>query len=80
MKFGFESNENINLQLIAGIQYSFEKKYTLAKVNFTPIVVMVGVVPLVFTPQLNIVVGVDGYANTSITTSVTQSLGFESGM
>jgi|FLOH01.1.fsa_nt_gi uncharacterized protein (TIGR02145 family) len=80
VKFGFESNENINLQLIAGIQYSFEKKYTLAKVNFTPIVVMVGVVPLVFTPQLNIVVGVDGYANTSITTSVTQSLGFESGM
>jgi uncharacterized protein (TIGR02145 family) len=80
VKFGFESNESLDLELIAGIQYTLEESYTLAVVNFTPIVVMVGVVPLVFTPQLKIDVGIDGYANASITTSISQNLGFEAGV
>lgn len=80
VKFGFESNENLNLQHMTGAEYNFEKNYTLATVNFTPIVVIVGIVPLVFTPQLKIVVGVDGSANASITTGVTQSVAFESGL
>jgi len=80
VKFGFESNESLNLQLLAGLQYNFEKKKTLATVNFTPIVVVVGVVPLVFTPQLKIILGVDGYANASITTEITQSIEFEAGL
>jgi len=80
VKFGFESSENLDLQLIAGLQYEFEKSYTLATVNFTPITVTVGVVPVVFTPQLKIVVGVNGYANASITTGIEQSLSFNAGM
>ncbi|MBU2553156.1 MAG: fibrobacter succinogenes major paralogous domain-containing protein [Bacteroidetes bacterium] len=80
VKFGFESNENLNLRHMTGIEYNFEKNYTLATVNFTPIVVIVGIVPLVFTPKLKIVVGVDGSANASITTGVSQSVAFESGL
>ncbi len=80
VKFGFESNESLNLQLLAGIHYDFEKKFTLATVNFSPIVVVVGFVPLVFTPQLKIILGVDGYANASITTEITQSIEFEAGL
>lgn len=39
VKFGFESSENLDLQLIAGLQYNFEKSYKLATVYFTPFVV-----------------------------------------
>lgn len=80
VKFGFESSENLDLKLIAGLQYEFEKSYTLATVNFTPITVTVGVVPIVFTPQLKITVGVNGYANASVTTGIEQSLSFSAGM
>jgi hypothetical protein len=78
--FGFESTENLNLKVIAGLEYSFEKKVTLATVNFTPIIVTVGVVPVVFTPQLKIIAGIDGYANASITTGFEQSLSFKTGI
>ena len=80
VKFGYESSENLDLQLIAGIQYSFEKKITLATVNFTPIVVTIGFVPIVFTPQLKISVGIDGSANASVTSKITQSISFNAGI
>jgi len=80
VKFGFESSESLNLQLIAGLQYSFEKKITLATVNFSPIVVTVGIVPIVFTPQLKVIVGFDGSANGSVTSEINQSLTFNAGI
>lgn len=80
VKFGFESSENLDLQLIAGLQYNFEKKITLATVNFSPIVITVGIVPIVFTPQLKVIVGFDGSANASITSEITQSLTFNAGV
>lgn len=80
VKFGFESGENMDLQLVAGLQYSFEKKFTLATVNFAPITIMVGPVPVVFTPQFKIVAGVDGYANASVTSEVGQSISFNAGI
>ncbi len=79
-KFGFESSETLDLKLIAGLQYNFEKKYTLATVNFSPIIITVGAVPVVFTPQLKITVGVNGYANASITTGINENLSFNAGM
>jgi PKD repeat protein len=80
VKFGFESNESLDLKLLAGLEYNFEKKYTLATVNFTPIIVFVGVMPVIFTPQLKIILGIDGYANASITTEITQELSFNAGL
>lgn len=79
-RFGFESSEELNLKLLAGLEYSFEKKYTLATVNFSPITVFIGWVPIVFTPQMKIVLGLDGYANASITSEVSQSLTFNAGI
>jgi len=80
INFGYESSEELDLELIAGLEYELEKKITLATVNFTPIIVTVGVVPVVFTPQLKIIAGVDGYANASITTGIEQSLSFNAGI
>ncbi|MCK4344762.1 MAG: hypothetical protein KAX05_05690 [Bacteroidales bacterium] len=80
VKFGYESGENLNLQLIADMQYNFEKKVTMATVNFTPIIVTIGIVPVVFTPQLKIIVGIDGSANASITTGIEQSITFDAGI
>ncbi|MCK4344759.1 MAG: hypothetical protein KAX05_05675 [Bacteroidales bacterium] len=80
VKFGFESGENLDLQLIASLQYNFEKKVTLATVNFTPIFVTIGILPVEFTPQLKIIVGIDGSANASITTGIEQSMTFNAGI
>jgi len=80
VKFGFESSENLDLQLIAGLQYNFEKSYKLATVYFTPFVVQVGVVPVVFTPQLDIYAGIEGNANGSVTTGISQNISFNAGM
>lgn len=80
VKFGFESEESLDLQLLAGLQYDFETNFTLATINFAPIIVVVGFLPVVFVPQLKIILGVDGYANASITTAITQSLEFETGL
>ena len=66
--------------LVAGLQYNFEKEFNLATVYFSPIVVTVGIVPVVFTPQLDIIVGSDGYADASVTTQVSQSLSFNAGV
>ncbi len=80
VKFGFVSNEELNLKIIGNVSYEFEKDITLAKVNFKPIVIMVGAVPVVFTPQLKIMVGVDGYSEGSITSEVSQNLSFDAGI
>ncbi|HKK42765.1 MAG TPA: hypothetical protein VJ963_10180, partial [Bacteroidales bacterium] len=80
VNFGFESGEDLNLQLIAGMQYKFEKEAKLATIRFTPITVFVGVVPVVFTPQLNIYAGIDGSAKASITTGINQSMSFNAGI
>jgi len=79
VQFGYESSENLDLQLVAGLQYNFEKKITLATVNFVPVTVLVGAVPVVFTPTLQIIVGVDGSANGSVTSRITQTMSFNAG-
>ncbi|MBN1340787.1 MAG: hypothetical protein JXA03_15770 [Bacteroidales bacterium] len=80
VKFGFESSENLDLSLIAGLQYEFEKSVTLMTVNFNSFTVTVGTLPVVFTPVLKIIAGVDGYANANITTSFSQELSFDAGI
>lgn len=80
VKFGFESSQNLNLDLIAGLQYSSEKKFTLATINFSPITVMAGAVPVVFTPQMKVVAGINGYANASVTTGIEQAMSFNAGL
>jgi len=80
VKFGFKSSENLNLNLNSGVKYNFERKYTLASVNFTPITVFVGPVPVVFVPNLKIILGIDGSADGSLSSGITQNLSFDAGI
>lgn len=80
VKFGVTGSENLDLQLVAGIQYSFKKEISLATVHFTPILTTVGIWPILVTPQLEILIGIDGSANASITSKITQSLSFDNGI
>lgn len=80
VKFSFVSTENLDLELIAGVEYELEKEITLATINFSPITIFAGPVPVVFTPQLKIKVGIDGSASASVTTGISQSMSFEAGL
>ena len=77
---GFEATENLDLTLLAGIGFDFEKSITLMTVNFNTITVWVGSLPVVIKPVLEINVGIEGFATANITTSVTQGLHFEAGI
>jgi len=80
VKFGIESSENLDLRLVTGLEYGFEKEVNLATVYFTPITIMVGIIPVIFTPELDVIAGIGGSANASITTEINQSLTFDAGI
>ena len=82
VKFGFEGDENFNLALVAGKQFDFSKEITLFTVDFTPFVVLLGVPPfaIVVAPVLDINLGLSGYANANITTTLSQNFTIGTGM
>jgi len=80
VKCGFKSTENLNLTLVAGYEYNLEKSIKLASVSFSPIFIFVGPFIVVISPEFDLNVGVEGYANASVTTSVEQSLSFNAGI
>jgi uncharacterized protein (TIGR02145 family) len=80
VKCGFKSTEELNLKLTAGHEYNLEKSMKLASVNFSPIFIFVGPFIVVITPVLDLNLGIEGYANATVTTSVEQSLSFDAGM
>ena len=78
--FGYKSEQTLDLELISGIEYSFDKEFTLATITFSPIIVMVGVLPVIFTPVFDIKLGFSGYAMSCITVGFNQKLSFSSGI
>ena len=83
VKFGFEgSNDSFNLALVAGKQFNFSKEITLATVNFTPFVILLGIPPfaIVVAPVLDIKLGLNGYANANITTTLSQNFTIGTGI
>ena len=82
VKFGFEGNEEFNLALIAGQQFSVNKQVTLATVYFTPIFIPLPIPPfvIVIVPVLEIKLGVNGYANANISTTLSQTFTIETGL
>ncbi|NCA76791.1 MAG: hypothetical protein EOM90_10680 [Alphaproteobacteria bacterium] len=82
VKFGFEGNEEFNLSLIAGKQFTLNKQITLATVYFTPLFIPLPVPPftIVVAPVLDIKLGLDGYANANITTTLSQNFSIETGL
>ena len=56
------------------------EEVTLATYRFLPKTIFVAQVPVVFTPIVSLVVGIDGSIHVGIATSVTQSLGVSAGL
>ena len=78
-KYGFETNNNENLSLDAIVQYNLSKELEIARVTFTPIWVQVGLLTVVIIPDLRIKIGITGYANAGVSTSVENEFHFEAG-
>ena len=55
-------------------------KHEFPPINFNPIIVLVGTVPIVITPQLVISTGVDLQINSQATMSIEQSMNYTTGM
>ncbi len=82
VKFGFEGTEAFNLALIAGKQFNFSKEITFATVYFTPFVIPLAIPPfaIVIAPVLDVKLGLDGYANANISTTLAQNFTIETGI
>ena len=82
VKFGFEGTEEFNLALIAGKQFTLNKQITLATVYFVPILIPLPVPPfaIVIAPVLDVKLGLDGYANANISTTLAQNFTIETGI
>lgn len=59
---------------------SLKEEKVLASQTFTPLTVMIGPVPVVFVPRLDVVVGVDGSVKLGISTSVSHELSMRAGV
>ena len=57
-----------------------EKEAILATQYFSPIILMVGILPIVFVPKLDLVVGMDGSVKVGISTEVSQQLTMRAGI
>jgi hypothetical protein len=69
-----------NLSVFCGLTGNVSRKFDLAHYNFTPIIVWAGPVPVVFTPELVITVGIDGTASVGLTMAATQDASMSVGL
>ena len=77
----FVVDEQISLKsTIELVDIEYEKKVKLAGVVFQSIIVMVGPVPVVIVPELEIFAGVELDVESTVTTSVDQSMNYIAGM
>lgn len=69
--------EDVNLTVTFTSGYSIEKEWEVARINFAPITVLVGIppvlIPVIFTPSIPIKVGLNGSVEAAIQSSATQS-------
>lgn len=69
------------IEIVAEVELaSIEEEKILATQVFTPITLMVGPVPVVFVPKLDLVVGVDGSVKIGISTSVSHEISTRAGV
>ena len=82
-KLTFASNNTLRNKLTVESKLAsakVNKEEILASQTFSPITVMVGVVPVVFVPQLDVVVGMDGSVKIGISSSIEQSITSRAGV
>ena len=81
LKVEFVVDEKVNIEnTIELFNIQYDKEIQLAQINFNPIIVMVGTVPVIIVPQLEIFAGVSLEVNSTVTTSVEQTLNYTAGM
>ena len=79
--FSLETHEKVEVKVSSKIKLvQLKREKELARYWLTPITVMVGPVPVVLTPILTFVVGVDGDVHVSLWTKVTQEATLTGGM
>jgi uncharacterized protein (TIGR02145 family) len=81
LKIQFQVDEQIEIMAtLTLLNIEWEKEKKLLSIEFTPITVMVGPVPVLLTPEIEVNAGVNLEINSAITTSVTQNLSFTVGI
>jgi len=77
----FQVDEEIEIAAtLKLLDIEWEKEKKLLSIKFAPITVMIGPVPVIITPEIEVVAGVSLEIASAITTSVTQELSFTVGM
>ena len=77
----FVVDEQISIEnTIELVNIQYEKEIKLAGVSFHPITIMIGPVPVIIVPELEIFAGVELDVESTVTTSVYQSMNYTAGM
>lgn len=82
-KNGIVTTENVELELLAGLAKTLNKEVPIARIYFTPITIPISATPpfsIIITPQLDLILGVKGYINGSITCGVSQNFNVATGI
>jgi len=80
VRYGYEMNNDLNLTLQASFNYQIEKSIQIARITFNPIFLQIGPLPVVIIPEIFINIGISGYANASLETSIDNELFIEAGV
>ena len=80
LKVEFVVDEQITIIDSLKLEDSYEKEIKLAEVKFHPIVVMIGTVPVIIVPELEIMAGVNYDIEAIVAARVDQSLNYTAGL
>lgn len=80
LKVEFVVDEQVSLETTIDLVDKYENEVKLTGVVFHPIIVMIGPVPVVIVPELEIFAGVELDVESNVTTSVDQSLNYTAGL
>ena len=69
-----ELNEQANLTISGTASYTYQNEVPIATYSYSPIIIWMGYVPVVFIPKIVIYLGVDGSVSASLSVSATQTL------
>lgn len=72
--------EDASVRIIGEYTFNVSKKKKIGELRFRPVVVWVGWVPVYIRPVIEVRIGVDGNAESSLSTSVSQSLSYTAGI
>ncbi len=81
LRFTTGAAETANLNIGATVSYPLaNEEVEIARYYFSPIIIQVGILPVVFTPVLVVSVGVDGSVHVGVSTGVTQGATLTAGL